>query len=189
MHVLFVYSMSLTGSVVCSVLFCFFLTFCHACFLLWLLATGIQSESFNQRSLKPCKPRAIQFSSLRALRPRPRARGHTKEDCKPAQVQAVQSLHAGFGFEVSWLSRCNIPANRIISAHDVTNLFHVPGSAADHLRCPLLGGGRRAGIFAQQHLIGVMNGLLKLDGLDVAWLRKPDCESGNRPRGHIRQTR
>ena len=25
------------------------------------------------------------------------------------------------------VSRCNIPANRIISAHDVTNLFHVPG--------------------------------------------------------------
>ncbi|OLP89325.1 CTP synthase [Symbiodinium microadriaticum] len=47
-------------------------------------------------------------------------------------------------------NQCNIPANRIISAHDVTNLFHVPG------------------IFAQQHLIGVMNGLLKLDQLDVA---------------------
>ncbi|CAE7703678.1 ctps, partial [Symbiodinium necroappetens] len=46
-------------------------------------------------------------------------------------------------------NQCNIPANRIISAHDVTNLFHVPG------------------IFAQQHLIGVMNGLLKLDQLDV----------------------
>mmetsp|Transcript_56698 Transcript_56698/g.106396 ORF Transcript_56698/g.106396 Transcript_56698/m.106396 type:complete len:667 (+) Transcript_56698:55-2055(+) len=46
-------------------------------------------------------------------------------------------------------NQCNIQTSRIISAHDVANLFHVPG------------------IFAQQHLVGVLNGLLKLDEVEV----------------------
>ena len=44
--------------------------------------------------------------------------------------------------------RCTIPAKQIISAHDVANLFHVPG------------------IFAQQHMGGLLNGLLDLKMLE-----------------------
>eukprot|EP00434_Breviolum_minutum_P020489 symbB.v1.2.018065.t2/scaffold1427.1/size119462/5 len=47
-------------------------------------------------------------------------------------------------------NQCAIQSGRIISAHDVTNLFHVPG------------------IFAQQHMVGMLNGLLQLDDLVVA---------------------
>lgn len=44
-------------------------------------------------------------------------------------------------------NQCTIQMGRIISAHDVTNLFHVPG------------------IFAEQHMVGILNGLLALDDL------------------------
>lgn len=47
-------------------------------------------------------------------------------------------------------NQCAIQSGRIISAHDVTNLFHVPG------------------IFAQQHMVGMLNGLLHLDDLVVS---------------------
>eukprot|EP00930_Biecheleria_cincta_P095879 TRINITY_DN87779_c0_g1_i1.p1 TRINITY_DN87779_c0_g1~~TRINITY_DN87779_c0_g1_i1.p1 ORF type:complete len:650 (-),score=111.30 TRINITY_DN87779_c0_g1_i1:392-2341(-) len=43
-------------------------------------------------------------------------------------------------------NQCNIQVNRIISAHDVKNLFHVPG------------------LLAQQHITILLNNLLDLDG-------------------------
>eukprot|EP00931_Biecheleriopsis_adriatica_P053189 TRINITY_DN310_c0_g2_i1.p1 TRINITY_DN310_c0_g2~~TRINITY_DN310_c0_g2_i1.p1 ORF type:complete len:691 (-),score=128.72 TRINITY_DN310_c0_g2_i1:59-1900(-) len=46
-------------------------------------------------------------------------------------------------------NQCNIQAARIISAHDVNNLFHVPG------------------VLASQHMVGLLNGLLRLDDLEV----------------------
>merc|ERR1712190_445217 len=46
-------------------------------------------------------------------------------------------------------NQCNIPACRIISAHNVANLFHVPS------------------VLAKQHIVGLLNGLLRLDDLDV----------------------
>jgi len=47
-------------------------------------------------------------------------------------------------------NQCNIQAGRIISAHDVKNLFHVMG------------------IFAEQHMVGLLNGMLRLEETDVA---------------------
>jgi len=47
-------------------------------------------------------------------------------------------------------NQCNIQPARIISVHDVQNLFHVPG------------------VLAKQHVVGLLNGLLRLEDLDVA---------------------
>lgn len=47
-------------------------------------------------------------------------------------------------------NQCNIPAARILSCHDVKNLFHVPR------------------VLAEQHMIGLLNGILRLEHLDVA---------------------
>eukprot|EP00440_Ansanella_granifera_P007554 gb/GFBE01008179.1/.p1 GENE.gb/GFBE01008179.1/~~gb/GFBE01008179.1/.p1 ORF type:complete len:665 (+),score=171.46 gb/GFBE01008179.1/:1-1995(+) len=47
-------------------------------------------------------------------------------------------------------NQCNISASRIISAHDVNNLFHVPG------------------VLAEQHVVGLLNGMLRLDDLEVS---------------------
>jgi len=46
-------------------------------------------------------------------------------------------------------NQCNIPQQRILSCHDVPNLFKVPD------------------VLAKQHLIGLLNGVLGLDDLDV----------------------
>eukprot|EP00929_Paragymnodinium_shiwhaense_P027582 TRINITY_DN16166_c0_g1_i1.p1 TRINITY_DN16166_c0_g1~~TRINITY_DN16166_c0_g1_i1.p1 ORF type:complete len:663 (-),score=165.40 TRINITY_DN16166_c0_g1_i1:500-2488(-) len=46
-------------------------------------------------------------------------------------------------------NQCNIQTARIISAHNVNNLFHVPN------------------VFAEQHVVGLLNGLLRLDELRV----------------------
>jgi len=46
-------------------------------------------------------------------------------------------------------NQCNIQAARIISAHDVQNLFYVPTVLAD------------------QHVVGLLNGVLRLDELDL----------------------
>eukprot|EP00933_Yihiella_yeosuensis_P070539 TRINITY_DN78659_c0_g1_i1.p1 TRINITY_DN78659_c0_g1~~TRINITY_DN78659_c0_g1_i1.p1 ORF type:complete len:679 (-),score=145.79 TRINITY_DN78659_c0_g1_i1:238-2274(-) len=46
-------------------------------------------------------------------------------------------------------NQCNIPQARIISAHDVKNLFHVPS------------------VLSSQHIVGLLNGILNLDRLDV----------------------
>jgi len=46
-------------------------------------------------------------------------------------------------------NQCNIQAARILSAHDVKNLFHVPR------------------ILGEQHVVGLLNGMLRLDELDV----------------------
>jgi CTP synthase len=46
-------------------------------------------------------------------------------------------------------NQCNIQAGRILSAHDVNNLFHVPS------------------VLASQHVVGLLNGVLRLDELDV----------------------
>jgi len=46
-------------------------------------------------------------------------------------------------------NQCNIPPTRILSAHDVQNLFHVPG------------------ILSDQHIVGLLNGILNLGDLDV----------------------
>lgn len=45
-------------------------------------------------------------------------------------------------------NQCNIQANRILSCYDVANLFHVPG------------------MLAEQHVVGLLNGILHLNGLD-----------------------
>eukprot|EP00441_Pelagodinium_beii_P014371 CAMPEP_0197655274 /NCGR_PEP_ID=MMETSP1338-20131121/39357_1 /TAXON_ID=43686 ORGANISM="Pelagodinium beii, Strain RCC1491" /NCGR_SAMPLE_ID=MMETSP1338 /ASSEMBLY_ACC=CAM_ASM_000754 /LENGTH=650 /DNA_ID=CAMNT_0043230899 /DNA_START=43 /DNA_END=1995 /DNA_ORIENTATION=+ len=47
-------------------------------------------------------------------------------------------------------NQCNIQPNRIISCHDVNNLFHVPG------------------VLAQQHVVGLLNGVLSLDDIETA---------------------
>merc|ERR1719174_2643180 len=47
-------------------------------------------------------------------------------------------------------NQCNIQAGRILSAHNVDNLFHVPR------------------VLAEQHIVGLLNGVLKLDQLSVA---------------------
>merc|ERR1719316_257892 len=46
-------------------------------------------------------------------------------------------------------NQCNIQAGRILSAHNVDNLFHVPR------------------VLAEQHIVGLLNGVLKLDQLRV----------------------
>mmetsp|Transcript_62737 Transcript_62737/g.187039 ORF Transcript_62737/g.187039 Transcript_62737/m.187039 type:complete len:666 (+) Transcript_62737:19-2016(+) len=46
-------------------------------------------------------------------------------------------------------NQCNIQAARILSAHDVNNLFHVPSA------------------LAEQHVVGLLNGILHLDELEV----------------------
>mmetsp|Transcript_109917 Transcript_109917/g.212793 ORF Transcript_109917/g.212793 Transcript_109917/m.212793 type:complete len:671 (+) Transcript_109917:88-2100(+) len=46
-------------------------------------------------------------------------------------------------------NQCNIQPTRIISAHDVQNLFHV------------------VGILADQHIVGLLNGILKLGDIDT----------------------
>mmetsp|Transcript_78629 Transcript_78629/g.163439 ORF Transcript_78629/g.163439 Transcript_78629/m.163439 type:complete len:656 (-) Transcript_78629:65-2032(-) len=46
-------------------------------------------------------------------------------------------------------NQCNIPMGRILSAHDVNNLFHVPA------------------VLQEQHIVGLLNGILSLDELDV----------------------
>ncbi|CAJ1401903.1 unnamed protein product [Effrenium voratum] len=59
-------------------------------------------------------------------------------------------------------NQCNIQTARIISAHDVNNLFHVPG------------------IFAEQHMVGLLNGLLRLgDDLDVTTKYLPKGRPGS----------
>jgi CTP synthase len=45
-------------------------------------------------------------------------------------------------------NQCNIQASRIISCYDVANLFHVPG------------------MLAEQHVVGLLNGILHLNELD-----------------------
>lgn len=47
-------------------------------------------------------------------------------------------------------NQCNIQAARILSAHDVQNLFHVPE------------------ILAEQHVVGLLNGILHLDEFEVS---------------------
>jgi len=49
-------------------------------------------------------------------------------------------------------NQCNIQPGRILSCYDVNNLFHVPG------------------VLAEQHIVGLLNGLLKLDDLDTTEL-------------------
>jgi len=46
-------------------------------------------------------------------------------------------------------NQCSIMPNRILSCHDVNNLFHVPG------------------VLAQQHVVGLLNGVLRLDDLET----------------------
>jgi len=46
-------------------------------------------------------------------------------------------------------NQCNIQACRILSAHNVDNLFHVPN------------------VLAKQHVVGLLNGVLRLDELDI----------------------
>jgi CTP synthase len=46
-------------------------------------------------------------------------------------------------------NQCNIQASRIISCHDVNNLFHVPN------------------MLAEQHVVGLLNGVLHLDEIKV----------------------
>jgi CTP synthase len=46
-------------------------------------------------------------------------------------------------------NQCNIQAARILSCHDVTNLFRVPD------------------VLASQHVVGLLNGVLRLEELDV----------------------
>jgi len=59
-------------------------------------------------------------------------------------------------------NQCNIPAARILSAHDVKNLFHVPQVLAD------------------QHVVGLLNGILQLDDLDVTPARFMRSDMGFR---------
>jgi len=47
-------------------------------------------------------------------------------------------------------NQCNIPPGRILSAHDVNNLFHVPQVLAD------------------QHIVGLLNGILQLERVQLA---------------------
>merc|ERR1712048_1222743 len=47
-------------------------------------------------------------------------------------------------------NQCNIHASRILSAHNVQNPFHVPN------------------VLAKQHIVGLLNGLLRLDEFDVS---------------------
>eukprot|EP00913_Durusdinium_trenchii_P014657 g13751.t1 len=63
-------------------------------------------------------------------------------------------------------NQCTIQMGRIISAHDVTNLFHVPG------------------IFAEQHMVGILNGLLALDDL-----ADPDLDLARSKRSRTRDLR
>jgi CTP synthase len=46
-------------------------------------------------------------------------------------------------------NQCNIQTSRILSCHDVNNLFHVPT------------------MLAEQHVVGLLNGVLHLDSLDL----------------------
>lgn len=62
--------------------------------------------------------------------------------------RSAEPLHDSTKKKIS--NQCNIPAARILSAHDVKNLFHVPK------------------VLAEQHIMGLLNGVLALDRLDVS---------------------
>lgn len=60
--------------------------------------------------------------------------------------RSAEPLHEDTKKKIS--NQCNIGLSRIFSCYDVANLFHVPG------------------VLAEQHMVGLLNGILKLDDLD-----------------------
>eukprot|EP00932_Pfiesteria_piscicida_P016826 SRR837773.3733.p1 GENE.SRR837773.3733~~SRR837773.3733.p1 ORF type:complete len:672 (-),score=296.74 SRR837773.3733:190-2169(-) len=79
--------------------------------------------------------------------------------------RSAEPLSEGTKKKIS--NQCNIHAARIISAHDVNNLFHVPKVLAD------------------QHVIGLLNGILALDRMNVGRVKEPSM--GEAPMRTLRE--